>query len=726
MKTLLLTTLIFVQMLMGDTAILAMQSPENVVLANHALLGPAKAVAVEGRFAYLAAGGTFVVIDIQNPEQPIQVAATEIGDRINDIFVANSYAYLAASKFHIFDLTDPYHPQERGVLEIDGSRVVVKDNYAYLCSGALGLRIIDIADKSVPMEVGVFDRNSVLDGVHADNAVDVRVLGELAYVGFTGVGDSNGQGFWIVNIADKARPQPVGFYDPEVGVLSVETDSKLAYLGTTNGLQIIDLADETPPRLLSTFPDEARDLKKEGDVLHLASRFGILALDISNPANPQILKKYFSEAACWRVQVLNGITYAAADYQGLQIVDISPVSASKIIGGLSHSGAISRIWAYGNHVYLVEGRFGRPAVLRIMSIADPVQMNTVAHLPIEPVAIAFWQHFAYVLTLENVQIWDISFPEVPQTVGQLNMPGARHIEIHNGNAYVTTTDEIHVFDLSDPVRPAGLASTLARGIVDIEIYQNYLFALLQNNPRIEVFEVSIPSSPSKISITELNDVVNSYSQVHAAGSGLCIISWCNLHLFDVTKPEEPFERADRNVGCYLKKNAFVTSEKLFLTNGETGIEIFDLSRMESLPKLGGYIFGNYLASDVYADQKWIYLAYADAGLHVLWHDFSTLVRLSHDKETPVAIIRVGSYPNPFNGSTRIEYQIMDFGLVDVRIFDLFGREVKSLSKSVLVPGVYKIDWDGQDSNSRPVASGAYCVRVQLATTVVTNKILLIR
>jgi len=65
-----------------------------------------------------------------------------------------------------------------------------------------------------------------------------------------------------------------------------------------------------------------------------------------------------------------------------------------------------------------------------------------------------------------------------------------------------------------------------------------------------------------------------------------------------------------------------------------------------------------------------------------------------------------NYPNPFNPVTTIKYQIPDDGLVKLIVFDVLGREVKTLVNTVQTAGVYEVRFDASD-----VASGVYFYRM---------------
>jgi len=71
----------------------------------------------------------------------------------------------------------------------------------------------------------------------------------------------------------------------------------------------------------------------------------------------------------------------------------------------------------------------------------------------------------------------------------------------------------------------------------------------------------------------------------------------------------------------------------------------------------------------------------------------------------------GSFPNPFNPQTAIRFSSAKAGKVDVRIFDVAGRLVQTISKSA-TQGVNEVRWNGQSSDGRNLASGVYFVKVK--------------
>lgn len=70
-----------------------------------------------------------------------------------------------------------------------------------------------------------------------------------------------------------------------------------------------------------------------------------------------------------------------------------------------------------------------------------------------------------------------------------------------------------------------------------------------------------------------------------------------------------------------------------------------------------------------------------------------------------------AYPNPFNPSTTIEYDLPQQSVVSLVIFDVTGREVQTLVSTSQEPGNHKINWNGSNGDGTQVAGGMYFARL---------------
>jgi hypothetical protein len=80
-----------------------------------------------------------------------------------------------------------------------------------------------------------------------------------------------------------------------------------------------------------------------------------------------------------------------------------------------------------------------------------------------------------------------------------------------------------------------------------------------------------------------------------------------------------------------------------------------------------------------------------------------------------------NYPNPFNPTTTIRYQLPQAGKASLKIFDILGREVQTLVDEVQISGSYSVNF-----NASSLASGVYFYRLQSGNFVSTKKMLMVK
>ena len=91
---------------------------------------------------------------------------------------------------------------------------------------------------------------------------------------------------------------------------------------------------------------------------------------------------------------------------------------------------------------------------------------------------------------------------------------------------------------------------------------------------------------------------------------------------------------------------------------------------------------------------------------------------------------LSNFPNPFNPSTTIQFGIRnsEFGsvTVDVDIFDVRGRRVRTLYSGATVSDTHQFVWDGRDNSGHNVTSGIYFVRIKSNNESHMRKMLLLK
>jgi hypothetical protein len=91
---------------------------------------------------------------------------------------------------------------------------------------------------------------------------------------------------------------------------------------------------------------------------------------------------------------------------------------------------------------------------------------------------------------------------------------------------------------------------------------------------------------------------------------------------------------------------------------------------------------------------------------------------------PLAFVLEPSYPNPFRAATRIDYSLPASTPVELAIYDVNGRVVRTLVSVERQPaGVYQVEWDGRNQAGLPVASGMYFYRLQAGDRLVDSRMM---
>lgn len=85
-----------------------------------------------------------------------------------------------------------------------------------------------------------------------------------------------------------------------------------------------------------------------------------------------------------------------------------------------------------------------------------------------------------------------------------------------------------------------------------------------------------------------------------------------------------------------------------------------------------------------------------------------------------------NYPNPFNPSTTISFSLPKQTHVTLRIYNVLGRQVRTLANRRFSAGDYSIEWDGRTDDGTLTSSGIFLYRLTAGEIDLSNKMILIR
>ncbi len=93
---------------------------------------------------------------------------------------------------------------------------------------------------------------------------------------------------------------------------------------------------------------------------------------------------------------------------------------------------------------------------------------------------------------------------------------------------------------------------------------------------------------------------------------------------------------------------------------------------------------------------------------------------------PESYALYANYPNPFNPITTISYDLSEQAQVTLGIYDLLGKQIKTLVNQSQDAGNKIAVWDGTNNLGRQVSAGVYLYQIQAGEFTQTRKMLLLK
>jgi hypothetical protein len=116
------------------------------------------------------------------------------------------------------------------------------------------------------------------------------------------------------------------------------------------------------------------------------------------------------------------------------------------------------------------------------------------------------------------------------------------------------------------------------------------------------------------------------------------------------------------------------------------------------------------------------------GLRVI-HNFLPVnhpLKISFEANIPSVFSIQQNYPNPFNPVTTLRYDLPENSLVNITIYDMLGREVKTLINQTQDVGYRSVIWDATNDLGQQVGAGVYLYQLQTKNFVKTRKMVFLK
>ena len=108
------------------------------------------------------------------------------------------------------------------------------------------------------------------------------------------------------------------------------------------------------------------------------------------------------------------------------------------------------------------------------------------------------------------------------------------------------------------------------------------------------------------------------------------------------------------------------------------------------------------------------------------YGYTYVLNTGEDKPFPTSYALHQNYPNPFNPVTTLRYDLPEQGFVTITIYDIMGREVKTLINHTQDAGYRSVIWDATNDYGKTVSAGIYLYQIQAGENISTKKMVLLK
>ena len=134
------------------------------------------------------------------------------------------------------------------------------------------------------------------------------------------------------------------------------------------------------------------------------------------------------------------------------------------------------------------------------------------------------------------------------------------------------------------------------------------------------------------------------------------------------------------------------------------------------------------AEDIDGDNDPDVLSGASVANDVTWWENNGIVGIK-ENETRSILEKshlFQNFPNPFNPTTTVEYNLSEVSMVLLKVYDLLGQEIITLVDELQSSGKKSIEWDGTDISGKKIGSGIYIYCLQADNQIQSKKMVVIK
>ena len=368
-------------------------------------------------------------------------------------------------------------------------------------------------------------------------------------------------------------------YGPADAVF-VDTDADMAFLGTGGAVMAIDISDPANPVLIN---DDirthgfVRDIWYESETLYLAcGRSGMEIWDVSDINNPVMLSRmdilYFDEATpVEEIELYQDYAVLMCDWGYVHTVDISDPNNPE---QLHFNGQMGNP---AHHIYIDEfgtiHSTGAQYYLQLTIGAGGTLNSGGAREFIYGAGNLYGrENEAFVYYSGNMYILDLTLPGFP--AWSITEVTFTDIDVDGGTAYLVNDDGFEIWDVSDFQNPYMMSSVAFQYGNELFIGEDYAY-VSADHEGLRVIDISDPSSPQLVGQLSAYSWTPNFDMANGVGY---VANGAVLYTIDISDPYGSAPEAMDNIPTMGQTNDVAIMDDLaFVADWTGGLRIIDIT-----------------------------------------------------------------------------------------------------------------------------------------------------
>jgi hypothetical protein len=308
----------YVADLSGGLQIIRIAKPTALptLAGSLAVTGTVKKCVVSGELAAVItqSPNNLHLVSLADPAAPVIISSTALPAAPQDAAMAGNLAVvsLGFSGLWLLDITNPAAPFQAGMFSIAANlgNLDISGDHVFVVDGST-LRVIDITNPGSPTLVG---------SVGLSTPADVVVDGDLAYTAGVGTG-------WlqIVNVANPAAPVALSHVVTGAGGDALAVSGDLVAIATVTSIKLIDVSNPLAGVVVGSYNGgDFRDVALVGNSVYAVRVFvnGMVRVDVQDPANPVLAGSLSLAGTVEALALCGDHAFVAAGSAGVQVAQV--------------------------------------------------------------------------------------------------------------------------------------------------------------------------------------------------------------------------------------------------------------------------------------------------------------------------------------------------------------------------------------------------------------------